>query len=216
MEKLILFYGDSITDAERKRSLPLSTGEGFVTIASGKLSYENPGKYRFINRGVHGNRLPQLLTRLHADVLAHKPDILTILVGINDLFHEYAHKIEDGRERYETYYRLLLEEIKKALPDTKIILMSPFAFEGEKTVSNEENPNRYEFLTGEIPHRAKIVESLAKEYGHAYLPLHEKFAEVIEHYPSNIYFEDGIHPNFTGSYLLAQNWLGVFEDLIEK
>lgn len=216
MNKLILFFGDSITDAERNRAIEISTGEGFVTMVSGELGYLYPGKYRFLNRGVHGNRLPQLLTRLHADVIAHKPQILTILVGINDLFHEYNHKIKDGRERYEAYYRLLLEEIKKALPETKVILMSPFAFEGQKTVSDKENPDRFEFLTSEIPHRAKIVEKLAKEFGCAYLPLHEKFEQAVKLTSSEIYLEDGIHPNPAGSYLLAEEWLALFERLTQK
>ncbi len=216
MEKLVLFFGDSITDAERNRQIPISTGEGFVTMVSGKLSFENPGQYRFINRGVHGNRLPQLLTRLHADVIAHKPDYLTVLVGINDLNHEYTHKIKDGRERYEIYYRLLLDEIKKALPDTKVILMSPFVVKGEKTLSSEEYPERWEFFSGEMPFRMEIVKKLAKEYGCSYVPLNEKIKEALMNVSEEIYFEDGIHPNATGSFFLANEWMRVFKELLEK
>ncbi len=215
MEKLILFFGDSITDSGRNRELFISTGKGYVTMASGQLSFENPGKYRFLNRGIMGNRVGDLLARVQMDVIPHKPDYMSILIGVNDLFLEYSKKTTPGRARFEAQYRMLLDEIREALPDTKIFLMSPFVLLGKETASDEEHPGRYEFLRSEIPYREEIVRKIAEDYKLPFLSLQDKFDAATVGMPNTLWLKDGVHPTNAGHYMIAQNWLSTFKEMIK-
>ncbi len=216
MEKLVLFFGDSITDSGRNRDIPTSTGKGYATMASGQLSFENPGKYRFLNRGIMGNRVGDLLARVQMAVIPNKPDYISILIGVNDLFLEYSKKTTPGRKRFDAQYRMLLDEILEALPDTKIFLMAPFVLLGKETESSEANPGRFEFLRGEIPYREEIVRKIAEDYNLPFISLQDKFDAATEGMPNTLWLKDGVHPSNAGHYLIAQEWLRTFREMTKN
>ena len=120
--KTILFQGDSITDAGRNREdgHTGSLGFGYPQLVSGYLGFDNPGEYKFYNRGISGDRAASLYARVYRDTLNLKPDYMSILVGINDVWHNLA-RVRSGQalKRFETAYDLLIEEIKADSPDTK-------------------------------------------------------------------------------------------------
>ena len=211
----ILFFGDSITDAQRKREpseniSPL--GFGFVRSIADELLGQTHNQYEIINKGISGHRIVDLYSRVKIDVWNHKPDVLNILVGVNDILHEikYCNGVE--LERFERIYRMLIEDTKKALPDTQIILCEPFVLEGAETKNTEEMPDRYErFL--EVYKYAKVVKKLAEEFDLPFIELQEKFTKKAQEYGVEKYLFDGVHPHVAGARLIAQEWLKEFKKL---
>ena len=125
----ILFYGDSITDAGRDRNnlKGLSgLGFGYVRSLADKLIGENPNKYDVVNTGISGNRIVDLYSRIKADCWNFEPDLISILIGVNDVWHEVGHKNGVELDRFEKVYRMLIEDTKKRLPNVKMMLLEPF------------------------------------------------------------------------------------------
>ena len=106
--KRILFQGDSITDANRSRENEAWKGEGYPTLITAKLGFEHPNEYEFINRGISGNRVVDLLARVKSDMINLKPDYMSILIGVNDVWHELEYSNGVSAERYEQIYTCLL------------------------------------------------------------------------------------------------------------
>jgi hypothetical protein len=129
----ILFQGDSITDAGRYTEVGTgvrdsSLGAGYVKLIANRLLCDSPEKnYEIINRGISGNRIVDLYARWKADCINLAPDVLTILIGVNDTWHERGGQNGVEVPRYERFYRELIEWTLSALPNIKIILMTPFA-----------------------------------------------------------------------------------------
>jgi lysophospholipase L1-like esterase len=124
----ILFYGDSITDAQRDRSVDhylSSYGFGYPSFVAGELLSKNPEQYEIINRGISGNRIVDLYARIKADVWNLQPDVLSILVGVNDVWHEINYNNGVELERFDKIYRMMLDDTLKVLPNVKIILCEP-------------------------------------------------------------------------------------------
>lgn len=129
----VLFQGDSITDANRMRDNDNYRGSGYPTLISGKLGVEFPNKYEFLNRGISGNRVVDLLARVKADIINLKPDIMSILIGVNDVWHELSTQNGVSTENYEKIYNMLIDEVYSALPEIKIIILEPFVLKGVVT-----------------------------------------------------------------------------------
>ena len=133
----ILFYGDSITDMGRNREAAngsiFSFGSGYPFVVASELSRENPIKHQVINRGISGNRIVDLYARIKADVWNLKPDLLSVLVGINDIWHEIGSQNGVDIVRFEKVYSMLIEDTLKELPDLKIVLLEPFVLKGTAT-----------------------------------------------------------------------------------
>ena len=213
----ILFYGDSITDAGRMREdLTGSTGlgglgYGYVRSIADKLIGEHPNEYEVINTGISGNRIVDLYSRIKADCWNLEPDLISILIGVNDVWHELGGR-ENGVEidRFEKVYRMLIEDTKKRLPNVKIMLLEPFVLEGAATRSHEGEPDRYQrFLS--VYDYAKVVKKLAEEYGLVFVPLQEKLTEGAKKHGVEYYLNDGVHPWFGGAKLIADEWYKAFE-----
>ena len=215
----ILFFGDSITDAQRKREeaeniSPL--GFGFVRSVADELLGEYPNEYEIINKGISGHRVVDLYARVKADVWNLKPDVLNILVGVNDVWHEINYSNGVDIERFERIYRMLIEDTIKALPDTKIILCEPFVLEGSATENTEEKPDRFNRFQ-QVYEYAKVVKKLAEEFGLSFIPLQEKFTQKAKENGVKCYLFDGVHPHVAGAHLIAKEWLKEFKKLgLEK
>ena len=123
----ILFFGDSITDAGRNREADFnlnSYGLGYVRSVAGALLCEAPDKYEIINRGIGGNRIVDLYSRIKMDCWNLEPDVLNILIGVNDVWHEVGKKNGVELPRFENIYRMILEETKERLPTQKSFFAS--------------------------------------------------------------------------------------------
>lgn len=213
----IVFFGDSITDMGRSREADKSTdiwsyGKGYQMFVAGSLYGENPQKYEVINRGISGNRVVDLYARIKSDVWNLQPDVLSILIGINDVWHEIDSKNGVELDRFEKVYRMMIEDTKKVLPDLKIVLCEPFVLEGDATV--EEGTDRYQRFC-EVYKYAAVVKKLADEYGLYFLPLQEKFNEAAKKFGARYYLYDGVHPMVAGAKLIADEWVKLFKNEIE-
>ena len=202
----IVFYGDSITDMcrenkdlEKENSSIYSYGSGYVFYVAGDLKRENPS-ISVINRGVSGNRIVDLYARVKGAVWNYTPDILSILVGVNDIWHELAHKNGVDIKRFEKIYRMLIQDTLKELPNVKIVLVEPFILKGSLTVGHWD-----EFL--QVKEYAKVVKKLAKEFNLGFVPMQEKFDIASEKFGVEHYLYDGIHPNVAGARLIADAWI---------
>lgn len=204
--KKLLFFGDSITDAQRNRDIDYFLGNGYVTIIAGNIGYEYPGQYEFINRGISGNRIVDLYERIKIDCLNHKPDYITIFVGVNDVLHEAAHKNGVGNEKFYKIYKMLLEEILEELPNVKIILIEPFVYK------DPETEYALSFILSEVPKRAEMVRKLAKEFDIPCISIKEKLDEKISKANQKYYVKDGVHPTTMGHGIIAKEWERVFKN----
>ena len=210
----ILFYGDSITDAGRDRETtyePAGYGNGYVKEVVNALNAENAEKYDLINRGISGNRIVDLYARIKADCWNHKPDVLSILIGVNDVWHEISGGNGVELDRFEKVYRMLIEDTLKKLPNVKILLCEPFVLQGCATVDDGDKWQR--FL--EVYAYASVVKKLAEEYGLYFLPLQEKLSQEAKGNEAE-YLADGVHPAAAGAKLIADEWLKAFKNKIEK
>ena len=205
----VLFYGDSITDAGRNYELlhgEESLGFGYVKYAAAGLRERGFAEEDIINRGISGNRIVDLYARIKVDCWNHAPDFISVLIGVNDVWHEIYGKNGVEIDRFEKMYRHLIEDTKKALPNVKMMLCEPFVLEGGAT-----NEKFEEFL--EVYKYAEVVKKLAEEYGLAFLPLQEKLSQAAAKTSAAEYLSDGVHPAEEGAKLIANAWLEKFDQV---
>lgn len=204
----ILFYGDSITDAGRDRNPGAnisSYGFGYVIHVAGKLAERDPNKYEIINTGISGNRIVDLYSRIKADLWNREPDVISILIGINDIWHEISYKNGVEPERFEKVYRMLLEDTMKKLPKTKIIICEPFYLPGTATDGHDEFKM--------TPEYARIAKKLADELGLYFLPLQSVLEEAAKKSSNQLVLSDGVHPNLYGTVVIANEWMKLFDKI---
>ena len=206
----LLFFGDSLTDMYRNFDLSVdmstSYGTGFVFDVAAQLMYERPGFYKILNRGVGGNKITDLYARYQKDVVEEKPDYLTILIGLNDVWHEIATKSGTSLEVFKETYLKMIEEMKEKLPKTKIILMEPFFTIGAATNGALD---RFAY----VYEYAKAVKEIAKKTNCVFIPLQQAFNDAIKNGGETQLLFDGIHTNPGGAHLIATKWLEVFKKL---
>lgn len=208
----ILFFGDSITDAGRNKvgDFDVSNyGWGYVHSVAATLMCEAPDKYKIINRGINGNRIVDLYSRIKIDCWNLEPDVLNILIGVNEVWQEIGNKNGVEIDRFENVYRMTLEETKERLPNTKIILCEPFILKGSATEERYD-----EFLA--VKEYAKVVKKLAEENNCYFLPLQEKIDAFAKKYGVEACLFDGVHPAIGGAQLIADEWLKLFKEQIDK
>lgn len=205
--KVILFQGDSITDAGRSREVEISKlantdlGAGYPSLVAARLLLDFAKKdLQFHNRGISGNRVTDLYSRWKRDALNYKPDIISILIGVNDSWHGFNADNPNGVElpRYERFYRELLQWTLQELPEVKLVLLEPFVF---------DLPNILPDMVVEVKQRAEIVKKLSKEFDTIFVP----FQEVLDKYSKikekSFWLRDGVHPTLAGHQILADAWL---------
>lgn len=208
----ILFQGDSITDVGRERNnerwselgFPQVMGCGYPQLIAAKLGFECPNEYEFLNRGISGNRVSDLLGRMKIDMINEKPDIMSILIGVNDVWHDYLVGNGISAELFEKIYNLLIQEVKKELPDIRILILEPFILRGTATEQN------YEEFRAEVLLRAKAAKRVAEMNHVEFIPLQEIFDRVVKLAPANHWLGDGVHPTSAGHELIAREWIKQF------
>lgn len=196
---LVLFQGDSITDCGRVRdqadpqdSYRLS--HGYALMAAAQLASTRPqARLRFENRGISGEGIRELDARWQADCLELRPNVVSILIGINDQWRQVY-----GAE-WEVAYRALLTRTRAALPDVRFVLCAPFRL----PVGEDYQPS-----IDDAVQRATLVRRLADDFQAVYVPFDTVLASAATQYPPASYWSwDGVHPTAAGHYLLAQAWL---------
>ncbi len=216
MSKTVLFQGDSITDCGRSKDADRPLGHGYATMVSGTLLLDFPGEYHFLNRGISGNRVVDLYARIRQDIINLKPDYISILVGVNDVWHEYTRQNGVAAAKFEMVYGLLIEELQQALPELKIMILEPFVLRGSKTCNTEEHPDRWEHFKSEVPLRAQAAKRIAEKFGLVFVPLQAIFDEAERVEPAEGYWlGDGVHPTAAGHELIKREWLKGFEQLTQ-
>jgi acyl-CoA thioesterase-1 len=199
---VVLFQGDSITDAGRERYDPYSLGSGYAMIASGWFGALYPEKeVQFLNRGVSGNRTQDLLYRWQKDCIDLKPDWVSIMIGINDTWRRYDFGQAVPAESYEKIYRALLDAVKTGL-GARLVLCEPFV------VPVAEDRKRWR---EDLDPKIEVIHKLANEYEAIVVPLDKIFSEALNHQEAAYWAYDGVHPTPAGHALIAQSWLKAVE-----
>ena len=211
--KTIIFLGDSVTDAERNRNNEENCGMGYATLVKAKLGFENPGKYKFINRGINGNRISDLYARIKRDAINLAPDYISVLIGVNEVLHQYIRSDGFTAKRFKDLYIMMLEDIYEALPDVKIFIMEPFILPGVGTVSDEDHPGRWEFYSENLPAYQKAAREVAEHFGIPFTELQNPISEAARLAGERFVLGDGIHPISEGHELIARKWIHTFESI---
>ncbi len=208
--KTILFQGDSITDCGRDRENSVNIGIGYPLLVKAQLGFENYQEYDFQNRGISGNRIVDLYARIKSDIINLRPDYMSILIGVNDVWHEFSHKNGVDAEKFEKIYNMLIEEIKEEVPDIKIMIMEPFCLRGTATENTEEYPDKWNVFRTEVEKRGEKARKIAEKYQLVYVPLQKKFDDVATLTENTYWLRDGVHPTTMGHELIKREWMKAF------
>lgn len=203
--KVILFQGDSITDGNRGRNEDPNhiMGHGYAFSIASRWGAEFPEKgLRFINKGISGNKIVDLAARWQQDTLDLKPDVLSILVGVNDsssVVFDWEPVI--SVEQYKKQYQSLLKQTREEFPELVLVLCEPFILPVGKV---KENWATYQ---PDMARRQEVVENLALQYDAVFVGLQEVFDLACEKAPAEYWMWDGIHPTVAGHELVAREWI---------
>jgi len=204
----ILFQGDSITDADRSRQDDSRLGVGYPRLVEAALGLEEAGEHEFFNRGISGNRIVDLYARIKADIINLKPDLMSILIGVNDVWHEiYENPNGVDADKFFKIYSMLIEEIKEALPNIKIMILEPFVLPGCSTVEN------WDYFSTEVPKRALMAKKIAEKYSLPFIPLQKGFDALSTKAPYEYWLGDGVHPTAKGHEFIKTEWIKAFKNL---
>lgn len=196
----LLFIGDSITDADRNRQCYKPFGFGYVHFVANFLLARYPTyNLNIINRGISGNGIKDLKERWKRDCLNHKPDILSILIGVNDVWRRIAENDLTGSadvSEYDSTLRLLLSQVKKDC-SSRLVLCEPFMF------CNDFNDPVF----AELRHFVEVVRVIAKDFDAVLVPLQKLIDEQIKQIPPQKWSADSVHPEVWAHAWIAQQWL---------
>lgn len=224
MGKTVLFTGDSISDGNRykeekdRSDLNHQIGHSYVYVIDALIGSKYPEReIEFLNRGISGNRVIELYGRIHEDMIDLKPDVVSILVGVND-GPQAEHGHHATGDAYGKIYRMMLAELKEANPEVKIVLVEPFLGKNGPVYDKD-----YKTWSECIGSYQKEVRKIAEEFGAVFVPLQEIFDKACEKRDTSYWIWDGVHPTEAGHGLIARQWikyagylLGENEDEIYK
>ncbi|WP_175408254.1 SGNH/GDSL hydrolase family protein [Streptomyces sp. TRM64462] len=209
----VLFQGDSITDGGRDRGRHLDTGgprepnaalgHSYVYLVAARAAAQSPGhRWRFTNRGVGGDKVTDLAARWRTDTLDERPDVLSVLVGVNDAWRVVEGDSDDlDADRFRTTYDALLTRTREPLPRLRIVLCEPFSLPGGPS------PDFDDALAAQVLLRQKAVAELAAEHRAELVRLQPVFDEAARRAPAAHWIHDGVHPTHAGNQLLADAWI---------
>ena len=202
----ILFQGDSITDAGRDRADAHDLGNGYPKYAARYIAAQHPDKeFEFLNFGISGNRTCQLFDRLHAEGIAQQPDVISIMIGINDIWHRHMSNIRTTDEQLVLNYRETLKRLK-AETNAKIVMLAPYLLD----CTDKEN------VRTDLHRILPAIRALAAEYADVYVPTDELFEEALKTQPEPHYYSgDGVHPNANGADFIGEHYARAIASLIQ-
>lgn len=196
----VLFYGDSITDAGRSRTVDTEWGRGYAARTARAYQALLPEQeIVFLNRGISGNTSADLLTRYEQDVLALQPDFVSVMIGINDTWHGWNEGHVIPHETTEANVRELLGRIRRDLPQAKILVLEPYLLDSD--------PKKISWHEDFEPKRERI-RAVGQEMADYYIDLPKLFAEYMSHgVRQEELTADGVHPTEYGHAVIAEAWL---------
>ncbi|WP_236252750.1 SGNH/GDSL hydrolase family protein [Echinicola sp. 20G] len=206
----VLFQGDSITDGNRGRTEDLNhiMGHGYAFSVASRIGADFPEKHwEFFNRGISGNTVVDLQERWTKDALALKPDLLSVLVGINDA-GQHVRNPEKGAQLalFEETYRDILQQSWEQNPDLVIVLGLPFVYPVGKRVEH------WSIYEKDVLQRQEIVKQLADEFGTLLVDYPAAFDKAMEKAPAEYWIWDGVHPTVAGHEVMTKAWLDTVAD----
>lgn len=204
-DDVILFQGDSITDVGRDRDAKEANhvnglGKGYPFLASARLLNDFPThQLQIYNRGISGNKVPQLQERWEEDCLLLRPNVLSILIGVNDYWHKRGGNYEGNAQTFKSQYKELLETTLQELPQVKLIIGEPFVVNNVKHVTDDWFP--------EVKEYQQAVREIASEFNALLIPYQKIFDEACKVAGGAYWTTDGVHPSLAGAELMAEAWL---------
>ena len=207
--KKIVIQGDSITDCGRSRedlNENSGLGHGYATMLAGNLLGKYPEKdLKIYNRGISGHRVVDLYARWKSDTLNLQPDVITILIGINDIWHERDWQNGVEIERFEQVYDMMLSWTKAVLPNVKFVLLSPFTL-GCGVIDED--------FASQAKIYSEAVRRLVKKYDTCYIDTQALFDEAVKKAEPAYWSKDGVHPTPAGHAVIANALAKEIEKLI--
>ncbi len=208
--KTFLFQGDSITDANRddENLDNFGLGCGYAFLLASDIEKNRKGEIKFINRGKSGDRITDIYARIKEDIINLKPDYISILIGVNDVSHELTQGCGVAPQKFKKIYTMLIEEIKEALPDIKIIILEPFVLKGSAT--NE----LWEQFNCEVRKLAEVSKQVAEQFSLKFVPLQAEFDEAASDGDTRYWSVDGIHPTSAGHQIIKEELQKAIEEIV--
>jgi lysophospholipase L1-like esterase len=202
---VFLFQGDSITDGNRGRNADLNhiMGHGYAYSVASRIGADFPSSnFQFINKGVSGNGIPDLLKRWKEDAIDLHPQVVSILVGINDVNAELnKYTGFQSFDQFKTGYRSLLDQLKNTNPQTIFVLGLPFVAKGSRT------NDQLDAFKMAVTERATFIKTLAFEYHGLYVDYPTVFEQAYKKQAVEYWIWDGVHPTVYGHELMAREWI---------
>lgn len=205
-ERVILFQGDSITDCGRNKENNVCNtfeqlGSGYALFTATQLLKIHADKrLKIYNRGISGNKVFQLRDRWEMEALAFMPDVLSILIGVNDFWHTLTGGYKGTLEVYENDLRALLKYTKDKLPEVQMVLCEPFALRGGSAIDESKWFPAFDGFR-------RSVRKLADEFETVFVPFQSGFDAALKLAPARYWSADGVHPDLPGRQLMADMWL---------
>ncbi|MBQ3179179.1 MAG: SGNH/GDSL hydrolase family protein [Clostridia bacterium] len=198
----ILFQGDSITDAGRDRNDPTNLGNGYPKYAAALIRARHPDvDFTFWDLGISGNRAENLRDRWQEDCIAYDPDLVSILIGVNDTWHRAAEGNWMPHDYFEECYRYCLEEIKTKT-HAKILILEQFIVPTGALANGR----------ADLDAKIQVTRKLAREYADAFIPLDGLIAQASIGVNPALWAADGVHPTAAGAQLIAD----YYADAVDK
>jgi lysophospholipase L1-like esterase len=200
---VVLFQGDSITDAGRDRKSDQANnwtalGRGYPCLLAGALLADHAkAGLKIYNRGISGNKVPDLAARWQEDAVALKPNLLSILVGVNDIWHKLNGRYDGTVEDYETGFRALLRQTLTEIPGVRIVICEPFVLRCGAV---------HDGWFPEFDQRRAVAKRLADEMRLTFVPFQSMFDAATKDAPPAYWAGDGVHPTLAGHALMAKTW----------
>ena len=204
-DDIILFQGDSITDAGRQRKNPVANkelGGGYPSVIAADLHRDYKQlNLQIHNRGISGNKVPDLDARWEKDCIDIKPQILSILIGVNDIWHMLAGRYKGTAESYRDGFHALLERTKKALPETTLVICEPFVL---LSGSVKENQDKW---FPDFDNRRQYAREVSDKAGAIWVPFQKMFDDAVAAGTAPAALAgDGVHPTAAGHQMMAKTW----------
>lgn len=200
---VVLFQGDSITDCGRDKTrgdpnMAGTLGTGYpLLVASAELAAHSGSGLKFYNRGISGNKVPDLEQRWAADTIALKPDVLSVLVGVNDYWHTKSHGYKGTVADYETRFAALLEATRRELPAARIVVIEPFVLRCGAIDAT---------WFPEFDERRAAAARVARQVKATFVALQDKFTQLAARTSPEYWAADGVHPTAAGHGFIAEQW----------
>ena len=205
-DSVILFQGDSITDCGRKKESVTCNnidqlGFGYTLFTATSLLAKHAEKQpKIYNRGISGNKVFQLRERWEIDALSFIPDVISILIGVNDYWHTLSGGYKGTVQIYENDLRNLLKYTLDKLPKVQLVLCEPFALSGGSAINDVAwFPMFNDYRTS--------LKKLANEFDAVFVPYQSAFDEAMKVAPATYWSTDGVHPDLPGRQLMAEVWI---------